>query len=83
MTLGVNVNLVRKITVVISAVMTGIAVSVAGSIGFVLVFWERIDFRDSIYYHNKWKKAGKTVGSTFTVKRTGGIKWIWDHMNTL
>ncbi|MDO5424215.1 MAG: iron ABC transporter permease [Eubacteriales bacterium] len=34
-TLGVNVNLVRKITVFLSAVMTGIAVSVAGSIGFV------------------------------------------------
>ncbi|MDY3918152.1 MAG: iron ABC transporter permease [Candidatus Limivivens sp.] len=34
-TLGVNVNFVRKITVFISAAMTGIAVSVAGCIGFV------------------------------------------------
>ena len=34
-TLGVNVNLVRKITVFLSAALTGIAVAVTGSIGFV------------------------------------------------
>lgn len=34
-TLGINVNLVRKLNVFIAALMTGIAVAVAGSIGFV------------------------------------------------
>ena len=34
-TLGVNVNLVRKITVFLSAALTGMAVAVTGSIGFV------------------------------------------------
>ena len=34
-TLGVNVNLVRKITVFLSALMTGVAVSASGCIGFV------------------------------------------------
>lgn len=34
-TLGVNVNRVRKITVFLSAALTGIAVAVTGSIGFV------------------------------------------------
>ena len=34
-TLGVNVNLVRKITVFLSAALTGMAVAVSGSIGFV------------------------------------------------
>lgn len=34
-TLGVNVNAVRKITVFISAALTGVAVAVTGSIGFV------------------------------------------------
>lgn len=34
-TLGVNVRFVRKLTIIISAVMTGTAVSMAGSIGFV------------------------------------------------
>lgn len=34
-TLGVNVNVVRKITVFLSAALTGVAVAVSGSIGFV------------------------------------------------
>lgn len=34
-TLGVNVGAVRKLTIVVSAIMTGTAVSMAGSIGFV------------------------------------------------
>ena len=34
-TLGVNVNMVRKITVFLSAALTGISVAVTGSIGFV------------------------------------------------
>ena len=34
-TLGVNVNLVRKVTVFLSAALTGVTVAVTGSIGFV------------------------------------------------
>ncbi|SDH21573.1 iron ABC transporter permease [Marvinbryantia formatexigens DSM 14469] len=34
-TLGININLVRKITVFLSAALTGTAVAVTGSIGFV------------------------------------------------
>lgn len=34
-TLGINVNLVRKLNVFVAALMTGVAVAVAGSIGFV------------------------------------------------
>lgn len=34
-TMGVNVSLVRKLTILVAAVMTGTAVSVAGCIGFV------------------------------------------------
>ena len=34
-TLGINVNLVRKLNVFVAALMTGVSVAVAGSIGFV------------------------------------------------
>lgn len=34
-TLGVNINTVRKILIVLTAILTGIAVSVSGAIGFV------------------------------------------------
>lgn len=34
-TLGVNINTVRKVLIVLTAILTGIAVSVAGAIGFV------------------------------------------------
>ncbi len=57
-TLGVNVNMVRKITVFLSAALTGISVAVTGSIGFVGLVIPHI-VRSMVGADHRKKKANR------------------------